>query len=70
MKVMIVSIIIGALGIVTKRLVQWQQDLEIMEQMETPTTALLRSARVGRRALETWGDFLWKPSGNTGVKNS
>ena len=33
--------------------------LEIMERTETvQTTALLRSVRIPRRVLETWGDFL------------
>ena len=46
MKVTIIPIIIGALGTVTKGLVQGQEDLEITGRVETvQTTALLRSAR-------------------------
>ena len=45
-------------------LVLGQEDLEIRGRVETiQTTALLRSARILRRVLDT-------PSGNTGVKNS
>ena len=45
--------VIGALGTVTKRLVQRLEDLEITGQVETvQTTALLRSARILRRILE------------------
>ena len=50
MKVMIIPIVIGALGTVTKGLVQGLEDLEITGQVETiQTTALLRSARILRR---------------------
>ena len=54
MKVMIIPIVIRALGIVTKRLVQGQEDLEITRRVETiQITALLRSARILRRVLGT-----------------
>ena len=44
---------------VTKRLVQGLEDLEISEQLGTiQTIALLRSAGILRRILETWGDLL------------
>ena len=75
MKVAIIPIVISALGTVTKRLVQRLDDLDITGWMETvQTTALLRSARILRRVLETWGDLLslkiqWKPSANADVKN-
>ena len=50
MKVTIIPIIIGALGTVTKEL----ENLEIAGRVETiQTTALLRSARIMRRVLET-----------------
>ena len=64
--------IIGALGTVTKGLVQGLEDLEIIGQVETiQTTALLRSARILRRILETChSNSSEKPSANVGVKNS
>ena len=75
MKVMIGPIVIGALGIVTKRLEQGLENLEIIGRVETiQTTTLLRSARILRRVLETWGDcrtnLSEKLSANVGVKNS
>ena len=52
MKVTVIPLVIGMLGIVTKELVQGQEDLEIKEQMETiQTTVLLRLARIQRRVL-------------------
>ena len=54
MKVTIVPIVIGALGTVTKGLLKGLEDLEIGGRVETiQTTALLRSARILRRVLET-----------------
>ena len=54
MKVTIVPIVIGALGTVTKRLLKGLEDLEIGRRVETiQTTALLRTARILRRVLET-----------------
>ena len=76
MKVTVIAIVIGALVRVTKGLVQGLEDLEIRRQAETiQTTALLRSARILRRAQETWLDLLslklmWKTSSNVGMKNS
>ena len=74
MKVTIVPIVIGALGTITKGLLKSLEDLEIGERTETiQTTALLRTARILRRVLETWVDLLShseKPSVNTDVKNS
>ena len=59
MKVTIVPIVIGALGTVTKVLLKGLEDLEIGGQVKTiQTTALLRTARILRRVLETWGDLL------------
>ena len=59
MKVTIVPIVIGALGIVTKGLLKSLEDLEIGGRVETiQTTALLRTARILKRVLETWGDLL------------
>ena len=59
MKVTIVHIVIGALGTVTKGLLKGREDLEVGGQVETiQTIALLRTARILRRVLETWGDLL------------
>ena len=59
MKVKIVPIVIGALGAVTKGLLKGLEDLEVGGRVETiQTTALLRTARILRRVLETWGDLL------------
>ena len=69
MKVTIVPIVIGALDTVTKGLLKSLGDLEIGGRVETiQTTALLRTARILRRVLETWGDLLspklqWKTIG-------
>ena len=68
LKVMVVPTVISMLGTVTKVVVQWLEDLEIRERLETiQTTVLLRLARILRRVLETWGDLL---SHKTPVKNS
>ena len=54
MKVMIILIVIGAFGTVTKRLLKGQKDLEVEGRVETiQTTTLLRTARILRRILET-----------------
>ena len=59
MKVTIVPIVISALGTVTKGLLKGLEDLEFSRRVETiQTTALLRTARILRRVLETWGDLL------------
>ena len=59
MKVTVIPVVISALGSVTKELVQRLEYLEIRGQVETiQTTALLRSDRIQRRVLETWGDLL------------
>ena len=68
MKVTIIPIVIGAFGTVTKGLLKGLEDLEVGGLVETiQTTALLKTARILRRVLETWGDLLslnlpWKPS--------
>ena len=57
-KVTVISIVIGALGTITKGLLQGKEDLQIRRRVETiQTTALLRSARILRRILETLGDL-------------
>ena len=59
MQVTIIPIVIGAFGTVTKWLLKRLEDLEVGGRMETiQTTALLRTARILRRVLETWGDLL------------
>ena len=50
---MVIPIIIGAVGTITKGLVERLEDLEIRRRVETiQTKALLRSARILRRVLE------------------
>ena len=59
MKVTIVPIVISALGTITKRLLKGLEDFEVGGRVETiQTTALLRTARILRRVLKTWGDLL------------
>ena len=59
MKVTFIPIVIGALSTDIKRLIKGLEDLEIRGRVETiRTTALLRSARILRRVLETWGELL------------
>ena len=50
----IVPIVIGAFGTVTKGLLNGQEDLEVGGRVETiQMTALLRTAGILRRVLET-----------------
>ena len=59
MQVTIIPIVIGAFGTVTKGLLKGQEDLEVGGRVETiQNTTLLRTARILRRVLETWGDLL------------
>ena len=59
MKVTIIPIVIDAFGTVTKGLLKGPEDLEVGERVDTiQTTALLRTARILRRVLQTWGDLL------------
>ena len=54
MKVTIIPIVIGAFGTVTKGLLQGLEDLEVGDRVDTiQTTALLKTARILRRVLET-----------------
>ena len=54
MKVTIIPIVIGAFGRVTKGLLKGLGDLEFDDRVETiQTTALLKTARILRRVLET-----------------
>ena len=55
----IILIVIGAFGTVTKGLLKGLEDPEVGRREETiQTIALLRTSRIMRRVLETWGDFL------------
>ena len=59
MKVTIIPIVIGAFGTVTKGLLKGLEDSEVGGRMETiQTTSLLKTDRILRRVLETWGDLL------------
>ena len=59
MKVTIIPIVIAAFGTVPKGLLKGLEDLEVGDRVETiQTTALLKTARILRRVLETWGDLL------------
>ena len=54
MKVIIISIVIGDFGIVTKGLLKGLEDLEVGGRVEMiQTTTLLRTARILRRVLKT-----------------
>ena len=54
MKVSIVPIVIGAFGTMTEGLLKGLEDLEVDGRVETiQTTALLKTARILRRILET-----------------
>ena len=59
MKVTIVPIVIGAFGTITKGLLKGLEDLKVGGRVETiQMTALLRTARILRRVLETWANLL------------
>ena len=50
---------ISAFGTVTKGFIKGLEDLEVEGRVETiQTSALLRTHRILRRVLETWGDLL------------
>ena len=59
MKVTIIQIVIGAFGTVTKGLLKGPEDLEVGDRAKTiQTTVLLKTDRILRRVMETWGDLL------------
>ena len=59
MKMKVIPIVIGALGTISKVLVNGLNDLEIRGQVKTlQTTVLLRSARILKTNLETSGELL------------
>ena len=76
MKVTIIPIVIGAFDTVTKGLLKGLEDLEVGDRVETTqATALLKTARILRRVLETWGDLLslnlqWNTSSLRWCENS
>ena len=54
-----ILILIGAFGMVIKRLLMGLEDLEVGGRVENiQTTALLKTARILRRFLDTCGDLL------------
>ena len=54
MKVTIIPVVIGAFGTITKGLLKGLGDLEVGGRVESiQTTALLRTARIVRKVLET-----------------
>ena len=58
-KVKIVPIVIRVFGTITKGLLKGLEVLEVRRRVETiQTTALLRTAKILRRFLMTWGDLL------------
>ena len=73
MKVTIVPIVIGAFGTITKGLLKGLEDLEVGGWVETiQMTALLRTARILLRVLETCchSNSSEKPSADTDFRNS
>ena len=59
MKVTIIPIVIGAFGSVTKGLLKGLEGLQVGVRVEIiQRTALLKTARILRRVLKTWGDLL------------
>ena len=59
MKVTVIPIVICAFRTIFKSWVKWLEDLKISGRVESiQTGALLRSARILRRVLKTWGDLM------------
>ena len=59
MKVTIIPIVVGDFDTVTKGLLKELEDLEVGGRVETiQSTALLRTARILRRVMESLGDLL------------
>ena len=59
MKVTVIPIVIGALDIIPKGLIKWLKDMEIRVRVETiQITAILRSASILKKVLETWEDLM------------
>ena len=59
MELTVVPVVVGALGTGFKSLEKGLEEIKIKGKIETiKTTALLRSARILRRVLETWRHLL------------
>ena len=59
MKVTVILIVIDESGTAARGLVKGRKEFEIRARVETiRTTTLLRSSRILRRVLETWGNLL------------
>ena len=59
MKVLIIPIAIVAFGTVTEGLLKGLEYMDVGGRVESiQTTTLLRTARILRRVLQTWGDLL------------
>ena len=74
-KVTFIPIVIDVLSTVTERLLKGLEDLAIKGRVETiQISILLRSARILKRVLKTWGacqsNSSERPSANADVKNS
>ena len=72
-KVMVILIVNGALGMIAKDLAKGLEDLEIRGRVETiQTTALLRLVRILRRVLETCSHSYSseRPPAKAGVKDA
>ena len=55
----VIAIVIGTFCTVTKGLLKGLEDLEVGGRVETiQTTALLKAAKILRRVLKTWEDWL------------
>ena len=58
MKLTMIPILMGVFETIPKSLVKGLDDLEINGQVKTIQITTLRSARILRRVLETWGELL------------
>ena len=66
-----IQIVIGALGKVPKNWKKRLEELKFWRRIEIiQTTALLRSAKILRRVLETWGDSSEIQLATSGVNNN
>ena len=74
MRMTVIPFVVGALGTIPKGLVNELEDLEIKGQVEETiqSTALLRSARIQRKVLETCclSNSSKKAPDNAGVKKT
>ena len=69
MKVKVIPIVVGALGTVPINLEKRLKDMEIRRIETIQNTALLKSARILRRVMETCGDLLsLRPQSKTIIK--